>query len=187
MAPGNPTTEEMLRATMDVRVDEDLPVSPEPGETARAFVVRTTREKWRGLIGDRIEQWSDADLIDNFTYTVFPNMAPWGGVHKIVYRFRPNGDDHRSCIMDVFLIAPFTGQRPPPAAEIALDADAPFSNVASLGLFGNVLDQDCGNMERVQRGLESTRKKTVTFASQQEDNLKWMHRLMDRYLDSGQK
>jgi phenylpropionate dioxygenase-like ring-hydroxylating dioxygenase large terminal subunit len=181
MMPWDPSTEEMLRSTMDVRVDEPLPVTPEPGETARDFIVRTTRVKWRGVIGDQVEQWSDADLVDNFTYTVFPNMMPWGGVHKIVYRFRPNGDDHRSCIMEVLLVAPFVGERPPPAAEVALDAETPFSS-APLGILGNVLDQDCGNMERVQRGLESAHKKTVTFASYQENNLKWMHRALDDYV-----
>lgn len=181
MMPRDPTTEEMLRSTMDIRVDEELPVTPEPDETARSFIVRTTRDKWRGLIGEQVEEWSDAELVDNFTYTVFPNMMPWGGVHKIVYRFRPNGDDHRSCIMEVLLIAPVVGERPPPAAEIALDAETPFSS-SPLGILGNVLDQDCGNMERVQRGLEGARKPTVTLASYQENNIKWMARLLDRYV-----
>lgn len=186
MMPWDPSTEEMLRSTMDVRVDEQLPITPERGETARDYVVRTTREKWRALIGEQVEEWSDAELVDNFTYTVFPNLMPWGGVHKIVYRFRPNGDDHRSCIMEVFMIAPVVGERPAPAREIALDADTPFSS-SPLGILGNVLDQDCGNMEKVQQGLESARKKTVTFASYQENNLKWMHRLMDRYIETAEK
>ena len=181
MMPWDPTTEQMLRSTMDIRVDEDLPVTPHADDTARSFIVRSTREKWRGLIGEQVEQWSDAELVDNFTYTVFPNMMPWGGVHKIMYRFRPNGDDHRSCIMEVFLISPVDGERKPPADEVKLDADTPFST-APLGILGNVLDQDCGNMEKVQFGLESSVRETVTFASYQEDNLKWMHRLMDKYL-----
>jgi phenylpropionate dioxygenase-like ring-hydroxylating dioxygenase large terminal subunit len=186
MMPWDPSTEEMLRSTMDIRVDEDLPVTPEPGETARSFIVRNTREKWRGLVGEQVEEWCDADLVDNFTYTVFPNFLPWGGVHKIVYRFRPNGDDHRTCIMEVFLVAPYVGEKPPPAREVALGVDEPFS-AGGLGILGNVLDQDCGNMEKVQFGLESARKKTVTFASYQEDNLKWMHRLMDRYVHVDEK
>lgn len=186
MMPWDPTTEEMLRSTMDVREDEELPVRPEEGETARQFIVRNTREKWRGLIGERVEDWSDAELVDNFTYTVFPNMMPWGGVHKIVYRFRPNGDDHRTSIMEVFLISPFTGERPPPADEVKLDADTPFSS-SGLGILGNVLDQDCGNMEKVQFGLESARKQTVTFASYQENNLRWMHRLLDQYVGEVEK
>ncbi|MGV7892607.1 hypothetical protein PJN23_29045, partial [Mycobacterium kansasii] len=66
MMPWDPTTEEMLRSTMDIRVDEELPVTPEPDETARSFIVRTTRDKWRALIGEQVEEWSDAELVDNF-------------------------------------------------------------------------------------------------------------------------
>lgn len=181
MMPWDPTTEEMLRATMDVRLDEELPITPEPGETARQFIVRTTREKWRDMVGEQIEQWSDADLVDNFTYTIFPNTMPWGGVHRIVYRFRPNGDDHRSCIFEVFLLGPVVDGNSEPAAEVALDADTPFSS-SPLAILGNVLDQDCGNIEWVQRGLESGRQKTAILASYQEDNIKWLHRLLGRYV-----
>ncbi|GLZ15929.1 hypothetical protein Acsp04_61640 [Actinomadura sp. NBRC 104425] len=184
MMPWDPTTEEMLRATMDIREDEELPLKPEPGETARSFIVRTTREKWREFFGDRIEEWADCELVDNFTYTVFPNMMPWGGVHKLCYRFRPNGDDHRSCIMEVFTLAPFTGERPPPAAEIKLGADDPWSSVPALGIIGNVLDQDTANVEKVQYGLESATKQTVTLAAYQEDGLKWMHERMNQYLEA---
>ena len=182
MMPGDPDTEEMLRATMDVREDEQLPVEPRPGENARDFVIRTSREKWRSYLGDRIDEWADTELVDNFTYTIFPNMMPWGGVHKLCYRFRPNGNDHRSCIFDVFLVAPFVAERPPPAQEIKLGFDDPFGSAPSLGIVGNILDQDVFNMERVQYGLESAHKQTVTFAKYQEDNVKWMHKLMARYV-----
>lgn len=184
MMPGDPTTEDMLRATLDVREDEELPIQLEPGETARSFIVRNTREKWRGFLGDQIDEWADCELVDNFTYTVFPNMMPWGGVHKICYRFRPNGDDHRTCVMDVFYIAPFTGERPAPADEVKLGFDDPFSGVEALGIVGNILDQDCFNMEKVQFGLETATKQTVTFASYQEDNIKWMQQLLRRYVEA---
>jgi phenylpropionate dioxygenase-like ring-hydroxylating dioxygenase large terminal subunit len=183
MMRGEPTAEEMLRATMDVRIDEQLPVQLEPGETARSFIVRGTREKWRQFLGDRIDDWADCELVDNFTYTVFPNIMPWGGVHKLCYRFRPNGDDHRSCIMEVLYLAPFSGDRPPPSPEIKLGVDDPWTSVPALGIIGNILNQDVANMEKVQFGLESAVKPTVTWAAYQEDNIRWMHRLLDRYLE----
>ncbi|MFD2396604.1 hypothetical protein ACFSVJ_06850 [Prauserella oleivorans] len=64
-----------------------------------------------------------------------------------------------------------------------LGFDDPFSSVSALGIVGNILDQDCFNMEKVQFGLETTAKPTVTFASYQEDNLKWMQRLLRRYVE----
>lgn len=180
--PWEPTTEDMLRATLDVRVDEELPVTLEEGETAREFIVCTTREKWRALIGDDVDEWADAELVDNFTYLVFPNMFPWGGVHKIVYRFRPNGDDHRSSIMEIMYLAPFQGERPPPAEEHRLGADDSWTDAPELGLIAKVLDQDTTNMERVQLGLETTSKSGVTLASYEEDKIKWFRRRLDAFV-----
>ncbi|MDT2005790.1 aromatic ring-hydroxylating dioxygenase subunit alpha [Rhodococcus opacus] len=152
MMPGEPTTEEMLRATMDIRVDEPLPVQLEAGESARSFIVRTTRDKWRGYLGDKIDEWADCELVDNFTYTVFPNIMPWGGVHKICYRFRPNGDDHRTCIMDVFYVSPFVGERPAPAEEIRLGFDDPFSSVSALGSSGTSSSRTASTWRRCNSG-----------------------------------
>jgi hypothetical protein len=36
----------------------------------------------------------------------------------------------------------------------------------------------------VHFGLETASKQTVTFASYQEDNLKWLHRLLRRYVEA---
>jgi phenylpropionate dioxygenase-like ring-hydroxylating dioxygenase large terminal subunit len=178
-----PSPEAMLRATLDVREDEELDFPLQEGETARRAVIRVTRQKWRTLIGDAIDEWSDAEVIDNFVYTVFPNMMPWGGVHKVVYRFRPNGDDHRSCLMEVFMLAPFVGERPAPAAEHRLAPDQLWAEAAELRLIGKVLDQDNYNMERVQWGLESMPPgATVRLAASQEDNIRWMRSRLDELL-----
>ena len=181
----DPNVEEMLRATLDVRLDEPLPVQPKEGESARDYIVRVTRESWRKYYGDKIDEWADCELVDNFTYTVFPNMMPWGGVHKICYRFRPNGDDHQSSIMEVFLLSPFAGERPKPAQETKLGPDEPWSNASELGILANVLDQDTYNMDRMQRGLEVLARHApgMTLAAYQEDNLKWFHALLDKYVE----
>jgi phenylpropionate dioxygenase-like ring-hydroxylating dioxygenase large terminal subunit len=178
-----PTTDQMLRATLDVRVDEQLPVEVEEGQSARAFMAGNTREKWRPILGDGIDEWADCELVDSFTYTVFPNIMPWGGLKRICYRFRPNGDEHRSCIMEVFYLSPFAGERPPPAQEVKLGVDDLWSSVAELGITGNILDQDTSNMEKVQSGMETTHKPRVTFAAYQEDNIRWLHGRLDRFLE----
>ena len=72
---------------------------------------------------DPEHEMSDAEMMDSIDYTVFPNMHPWGAFNRITYRFRPNGDDHRSSIMEVFFLSPFTGERPPPAKERKLGVD----------------------------------------------------------------
>ncbi|MCA1844394.1 MAG: aromatic ring-hydroxylating dioxygenase subunit alpha, partial [Actinobacteria bacterium] len=128
--------ETKLRATFDVRVDEDLTFRTAEGQTARQAIVAATREQWRALIGDRIDDWAPGDLVDNFVYTIFPNLHPWGGVHKICYRFRPNGDDHRASIMEVMVLAPFQGERPPPAPLRTLEDHEAWSDAPELGILG---------------------------------------------------
>ena len=105
----------------------------------------------------------DAEFIDNFDYTLFPNFHPWGAYNRIVYRFRPNGDDHRSAIMEVFFLAPFSGERPPPAECHRLEVDEPWTDAPELGMLAKVFEQDSFNMPKVQRGLEATAKPGVTL------------------------
>ena len=121
-------------------------------------MANATRDRWRPVVGELIDQWSDAEMVDNLDYTLFPNFHPWGAFNRIVYRFRPNGDDHRSSIMEVLFLAPFKGERPPPAPMHHLGVDEPWTDAAELGVLGKVFEQDTFNMERVQLGLESTRQ-----------------------------
>ena len=78
------------------------------GMTFREFSGQLSRESLRPIIGDRADQLSDAELVDSIDYSVFPNFHPWAAYQRLVYRFRPNGDDHESCIMDVYILSPFT-------------------------------------------------------------------------------
>jgi phenylpropionate dioxygenase-like ring-hydroxylating dioxygenase large terminal subunit len=110
-----PTEEEMLRAMLDVRVDQETPLTLAEGQTARAAAAAAARERWRPIVGDRVDGMSDAEMMDSLDYTLFPNFHPWGAFNRIVYRFRPNGDDHRSSIMEVLFLSPYKGDRPPPA------------------------------------------------------------------------
>ena len=63
------------------------------------------------------EDLSDAELVDSFYYTLFPNFHPWGAYNRIVYRFRPNGDKHEESIMECMFLSPYSGERPPAAAD----------------------------------------------------------------------
>lgn len=178
-----PTEEEILRHMLDIREDMELPWSPE-GTTARRSAADGARERWRPVVGDLVDQWSDAEFIDNLDYTLFPNFHPWGAFNRIVYRFRPNGDDHRSSIMEVLLLSPFSGPRPPPAPVRHLAADEPWTNVRELGMLAKVFEQDTFNMERVQKGLETTRKPGVTLAGYQEGKVRWLNETLDRWLEA---
>ena len=177
-----PDESDILRHMLDIRDDMDLPWSVE-GTTARQSAADSARERWRPMVGDLVDQWSDAEFIDNLDYTLFPNFHPWGAFNRIVYRFRPNGMDHRTSIMEVLLLAPFQGERPPPAPVLRLSADQPWTDAEPLGMLGKVFDQDTFNMERVQLGLETTRKPGMTLAGYQEAKVRWLNETLDEWLE----
>ncbi|MEM9515983.1 MAG: aromatic ring-hydroxylating dioxygenase subunit alpha [Actinomycetota bacterium] len=183
LLPHMPTEQDMFRATLDVRVDQDAPYDVPEGGTARATLAALTRERWRGAAGDRVDTMSDAEMVDSIDYTVFPNLHPWGAFNRIVYRFRPNGDDHRSCIMECFFLAPFSGERPPPATERALGVDDPWTDAPELGMLAKVFEQDVFNMAKVQTGLEATRKPGITLANYQEAKIRWLHDLFTKWVE----
>jgi phenylpropionate dioxygenase-like ring-hydroxylating dioxygenase large terminal subunit len=178
-----PVTEmDILRYMLDTRVDEESFVSLGPDEYARTASAQAARERWRAVVGDQVDTWSDAEFIDNLDYTLFPNFHPWGAYNRIVYRFRPNGDDHRTSIMDIYLLSPFKGERPPPATTTHLGADQPFTDATELGMLAKIFEQDAFNMPKVQKGLEQTAKPGVTLASYQESKVRWTHQLLDQWL-----
>lgn len=178
-----PTEQQILRSLLDVRVDQDLPFEVPEGSTARTTAAAAARERWRPVVGDRVDTMSDAEMMDSIDYTLFPNFHPWGAFNRIVYRFRPNGDDHRSAIMECFFLAPFSGERPPPATERKLGLDEPWTTAPELGMLAKVFDQDVFNMAKVQRGLETTFKPGVTLANYQESKVRWLQQLLGEWVD----
>ncbi len=178
-----PTQEEMLRAMLDVRVDQSTPISLADGQSMRAVAAELGRGRWRATVGDRVDQMSDAEMMDSLDYTLFPNFHPWGAFNRIVYRFRPNGDDHRSAIMECIFLSPFSGDRPPPAPLHLLGPDESFTDAAELGMLGKVFNQDLFNMAKVQVGLETTYKPGITLGNYQESKVRWLHDKLGEWVE----
>jgi hypothetical protein len=126
---------------------------------------------------------SDAEMMDSIDYTLFPNFHPWGAFNRIVYRFRPNGDDHRSSIMEVLFLSPFTGERPPPAPVHFLGPDDAWVEAPELGMLAKVFEQDVFNMAKVQLGLETTFKPGITLGNYQESKVRWLHQLLGEWVE----
>lgn len=179
-----PTQEEMMRAMLDTRVDQDCPIPITEEQSMRAVAAEGARDRWRSIAGDEwVERLSDAELMDSLDYTLFPNFHPWGAFNRIVYRFRPNGDDHRTSIMECIFLAPYAGEKPPPAPIHWLEEHETFSDATELGMLGKVFDQDLFNMAKVQLGLESTRKPGMTLANYQEAKVRWLHNTLDEWME----
>lgn len=182
LLPWTATEEEVLRGMLDVREGEPLPVTLDPGQTARHAMALAARVRWRPVLGDRIEEFCDAELVDHFNYTLFPNLHPWGGFNRILYRFRPNGDDHETSIFEVMFITPFAGERPPPAPLRSLGADDLWTDAPELDSLGMVLDQDTFNMEQVHRGLKILRRDGIALSRYQEAIVRWRQDVLDEWL-----
>ena len=177
-----PTQDEMMQAFMDVRVDQVSPLAVRDDQSMRAIGAAVSRERWRAAAGDWVDRLCDAEMMDSIDYTIFPNFHPWGAFNRIVYRFRPNGDDHRSSIMEVIFVSPYIGERPPPAPVHWLTKDELFTDAPELGMLAKVFNQDLFNMAKVQSGLEATRKPGITLGTYQESKVRWLHGKLDQYV-----
>ena len=179
-----PSEEDMMRSMLDVRVDQDLPIRVPEGSTMRAVAAEMSRTRWRAVVGEKVDAMSDAEMMDSLDYTIFPNFHPWGAFNRIVYRFRPNGDDHRTAIMEVLFLSPFKSgeEKPRPAPVHWLEQHETFSDAPELGMLGKIFDQDLFNMPNMQRGLEATYKPGVTLGNYQEAKVRWLHHKLGEWV-----
>ncbi len=176
-----PTEQEMFDSMVDRRLDEDPVLEVPDGMTARELAAQAARQAMRPLVGDAVDDYCDAELVDSLDYSLFPNFHPWGAFNRIVYRFRPNGDDHRTCIMECLYLSPFSGERPPPAPVHWLGIDEDWMEADELGSLSRVFDQDSFNMPRVMAGLLSATKPGLTLGLYQESKLRQFYSLLEEH------
>ena len=179
-----PTQEQLLRSALDLREGDEVPAIP-AGMSVRAFLAERMRAMLRPLAGKRVDEYCDAEILDSIVYSVFPNFHPWGAFNAIVYRFRPNGNDHRSAIMECIILMPFEGKRPPPAKMQWVAQDESWST--RIPFLGRVFDQDLFNVPKVQLGLESTYKPGVSLASYQESKVRFLQHRLGEFVEEGEK
>lgn len=150
----------------------------------RAAIAAPGREALRKVLGDRVDQISDAELIDSIYLTVFPNFHPWGSFNPIVYRFRPHGSNPDECIHECMYFSPLPpGEERPPAAPIHwLGPDDDWVDAPELGMLAKVFNQDVYNLPRVQRGLKTLRSEYVIFADYGETKLRHFHELLEEWI-----
>ncbi|TVQ47483.1 MAG: aromatic ring-hydroxylating dioxygenase subunit alpha [Gammaproteobacteria bacterium] len=165
--------------------EEDDSLKVPEGKSAREHMADVNRAEFGRLFGIDLTDASDAEVLDAILYSVFPNFIPWAGYNpNIVYRFRPNGSDCHSSIMDVIILMRFAegAEKPEPVPVHKLGADDPWQDAPELGALGYIFDQDMGNLPYVQKGLMSSRKGAISLANYQEARLRHLHRTLDGYL-----
>lgn len=154
------------------------------GMSARAFLGAANRARYAAETGYDFEHATDSELLDAYTYNVFPNMAPWGGfAPNIVYRWRP-WPDQDSTLMEVRILTRRHKDkpRPKPVPMRMLAASEPWTTAAELGALGTVFDQDMANLPFLQDGMKASANGRIELGDYQEIRIRHFHRTLDRYL-----
>ena len=162
----------------------DLKVEVPDGVTARAHMAAVNRQRYTDMTGHDHSHATDAELLDAFTYNVFPNFAPWGGfMPNIVYRWRPWPDQDRTLMEVRILMRHPPGEPKPKAVPMhMLSEDQPWAAAAELGALAGVFDQDMANLPYVQDGLKMSKTGEVNLGDYQEIRIRHFHRTLDKYL-----
>jgi phenylpropionate dioxygenase-like ring-hydroxylating dioxygenase large terminal subunit len=142
------------------------------------------REAYRAVIGDLADQAADIEFAPVY-FTLFPNFHPWGSFNRIVYRFRPNGNNPDEAIMECLYMAPIPadGKYPKAVPIHWLGKDDDWVEAPELGTLAKVFNQDSRNLPFVQEGLHATAMKNLQLASYNETKLRHFHKLLDDWIN----
>lgn len=160
--------------------------SPDDPWLAHKLLAEANRQGQAAANGYDYSHATDSEMVDNFTYNIFPNWAPWGGfTPNIVYRWRPWGDpDH--CLMEVrLLMRTPKGETAPKTGEMFLiPPDKPFAEASHLigAALAGVFDQDMENLPYVQQGMKASANKRIELGHYQESRIRHFHATMDKYI-----
>lgn len=156
------------------------------GETARQRMADIMRDMFEKGTNTDLSGVSDAELLDCFSYTLFPNTFLFPGISlPMVYRFRPHRDDHRKSIYEVLFLRPLPvdGERPEPAEPVYLTQEQSFTEAEGMDPgFGAILDQDTENLLLQQEGVEASAKPGITLGNYQEIRVRHFERAVDHYV-----
>ena len=183
--PWTPSEQDIFDRVNRVWEDASRPseyLLPE-GVTARQAVAEQGRAMLRPVLGDFVDEMSDAETVDIFYYTLFPNFHPFAGFSQpIVYKFYPYGDDHTQSVMETMVLAPFPAgaPMPPPGELVWIPEGEDFTYIKELGWLGSFLSQDIANMHSAMKGLRNNQAGVVNFASVQESKISHFYSVYER-------
>ena len=155
------------------------------GRTARQVMGEVNRKRFGEAAGVDASHFSDSEVMDAFTYNLFPNMAPWGGfMPNVVYRWRPWGDqDHTLMEIRMLQRMPKGAAKPPIPKMRFLGEDEKWSSVEEFGPLGRIVQQDWDNLPHVQDGMKAMKSGEVQLGDYQEVRIRHFHQTLDKYLN----
>ncbi len=167
---------------------DDLGLKLDERESARAVFADFLRSVFGEQMAVDLSNFSISEMIDSIEYYCFPNLVIFPGVaFRMVYRFRPDGDDVDSSIFDLyFLDLTPEGQEAPPAPEpVKIDAKTSFTEVPNIDpTLAHIYDQDTDNLDRMTKGVKASRKVGQTLGNYQEVRIRRMRQTLASYLNT---
>lgn len=168
----------------DIHLNEESTVKAEEQRSGGEILMHNAREQARGVIGDKIDEYHDFHLAGYEMVSLWPNMHPWAGFSRLVYRFRPHGNDPERSIMDILLMSPWPEDRPrpEPAPVHRLGLGEPITNAEELGFLSRIFLQDLGNLRSVQAGLKSSPNGYVILGNHNDAPVRHFHDLYEKWM-----
>jgi hypothetical protein len=122
-------------------------------------------------------------MIDNFTYTLFPNVTV--STHSLftwVFRHRPHPDDPNKMYFDFWSLVRQPKEAVPRPEHLALQHSDVGQDNDPRPEFGGVLRQDLSNLVSMQQGMRSEAFAGL-YLSSQEIRIRHFHDTLMRYLE----
>ena len=177
--------QDIVEAMRDFIVGDVGDMTVGDGQTARHVMADAMRRMLTEATGVDHGAYSISEILDAIEYYVFPNFLPWAGYGvPILYRFRPNGNDPHSSIIEVMLlyVVPEDAPDREPVPVHWLAPSDSWTKAEELGGLGAIFDQDSANFAQIQRGLRASKKPGVTLSLYQESRLRHYLATLDTYL-----
>ncbi len=154
---------------------------------ARKVLAEAGRKGFTEQYGHDYSEASDSEILDNFTYNIFPNFAPWiGFLPTLVYRWLP-GDTADWCIMEIRLLfpAPKGEERPRAVERTYIPDDEPFAWAKDkMGeALAGVFDQDMANLPHVQTGMKASANGLMELGAYQDSRVRHFQTTLMKYID----
>lgn len=161
-------------AQMDALLDM---VGDLPPEVSVGTFFAGVRRQAAAASGIELTDVSDWDLLAGEVWNVFPNFTiPTNALNALIIRFRPNGCDPNTSIMDLFYL-----EHQGPDAEKPVPTVEVYDHWRDCKSWGRVLEQDFTNLAGWQKGIRSAGFRGPIWGRQDGNNGNF-HRALSKYV-----
>lgn len=162
-------------------------LDPDDPFLARKLLAEANRKGFSQMDGNDYSDACDAELVDSFTYNIFPNFSPWiGFMPKLLYRWLP-GDTPDWCTMEIRMLMrkPKDQPRPKAVEKLEIPDGEPFAWAKdTMGeMLAQVFDQDLANLPYVQKGMKTLQSGTMELGAYQDSRVRHFNETLMKYIN----